>query len=392
MEPTLALAIELIKRPSVTPADEGCQGYIAEILQAAGFRTESLRFGDVDNLWARHGEAEPLFVFLGHTDVVPPGPLEAWTSPPFAPTVRDGMLYGRGAADMKGSVAAFVQALCGFVERHPHHPGSVALLLTSDEEGDARDGTVRVLAQLAERQERISYCLVGEPSSVQVFGDTIKHGRRGSLSGDLTIHGVQGHIAYPERCDNPIARFAKALEALVSHVWDEGSADFPPTRLQFSNIHAGTGADNVIPGHLHALFNLRYAPTTPAPVLRAGVEEILRAHDLRYTLTWRLSGEPFLTSGGLLQTALAASITAETGVQPSYSTGGGTSDGRFVAPFGTQVLEFGPLNESIHKINETVAVADLARLTRIYLGTLERALVTQVPDSSILARETRLHG
>jgi len=375
MEPTLALAMELIKRPSVTPVDGGCQSHIADILKAAGFQTESLRFGDVDNLWARHGKTEPLFIFLGHTDVVPPGPLEAWTSPPFSPTLRDGLLYGRGAADMKGSVAAFVQALCRFVERHPQHPGSVGLLLTSDEEGVARDGTVRVLQKLAERQERIAYCLVGEPSSIEILGDTVKHGRRGSLSGDLTIHGIQGHIAYPERCDNPIARFAKALEALVSHVWDEGSADFPPTRLQFSNIHAGTGADNVIPGSLQALFNLRYAPATPAPVLRAGVEGILRAHNLRYTLTWRLSGEPFLTPPGRLQTALAASITEETGVHPVYSTGGGTSDGRFVAAFGTQVLEFGPINESIHKVNEAVAVDDLARLTRIYLGTLERALV-----------------
>ncbi|MHB8253343.1 MAG: succinyl-diaminopimelate desuccinylase [Acidiferrobacter sp.] len=376
MEPTLALAIELMKRPSVTPVDGGCQSYIADLLRAADFHTESLRFGDVDNLWARHGTTDPLFVFLGHTDVVPPGPLADWTSPPFSPTLRDGLLYGRGAADMKGSVAAFVQALRTFVERHPTHAGSVGLLLTSDEEGVARDGTVRVLQTLSARREQITYCLVGEPSCAEVFGDTVKHGRRGSLNGDLIIHGVQGHIAYPERCDNPIARFAPALQALAARVWDEGDADFPATRLQFSNIHAGTGADNVIPGSLQALFNFRYAPATPAPALRAGVEEILRAHDLRYTLTWRLSGEPFVTHDGLLRAALDGSITAETGVRPIHSTGGGTSDGRFVAPFGTQVLEFGPLNESIHKVNEAVAVDDLARLTRIYLGTLERVLVT----------------
>ena len=375
MEPTLALTMELIRRPSVTPDDGGCQALIAQILTAAGFRTESMPFGDVQNLWARHGEAEPLFLFLGHTDVVPPGPLEAWSHPPFSATVEDGLLYGRGAADMKGSVAAFVQALCQFVAHHPRHRGSVGLLLTSDEEGVARDGTVRVLQTLVARHERISYCLVGEPSSLETFGDTVKHGRRGSLNGDLTIHGIQGHIAYPDRCENPITHFAPALQALSSRVWDEGDNDFPPTRLQFSNIHAGTGADNVIPGSLHALFNLRFAPTTPAPVLQAGVEEILRGHDLRYTLSWRLSGQPFLTRDGALRHALLSSIEAETGLKPHSSTAGGTSDGRFVAPFGAEVLEFGPLNGSIHKVDELVAVADLARLTRIYLATLERVLV-----------------
>ncbi len=375
MDATLALAMELIRRPSVTPDDGGCQAHIAGLLSAAGFRTESLVFGDVTNLYARHGDAAPLVVFLGHTDVVPPGPLSDWATPPFVPTIRDGMLYGRGAADMKGAVAAFVQALLEFVRRHPRHPGSVGLILTSDEEGVAQDGTIQVLRTLAARGESIAYCLVGEPSCNEVLGDTVKNGRRGSLNGDLVVHGVQGHIAYPERADNPIARFAPALQALVSAVWDEGSADFPPTRLQFSNIQAGTGADNVIPGSLRALFNLRYAPTTPAPVLRARVEEVLAAHNLRYTLTWRLSGEPFLTKDGALKAALAHSIQAETGRLPQYSTAGGTSDGRFVAPFGTQVLEFGPLNGSIHKVNEAVAVDDLARLTRIYQGTLERIWV-----------------
>lgn len=375
MEPTLALTMELIRRPSVTPIDGGCQDYIALLLKNHGFHTESLRFGEVDNLWARHGSEGPLFIFLGHTDVVPPGPLEAWTSPPFEPTLRDGLLYGRGAADMKGSVAAFIQALRRFVERHPQHPGSVGLLLTSDEEGVARDGTARVIQELMARKEHITYCLVGEPSSSVRFGDTIKHGRRGSLNGDLTILGVQGHIAYPERCDNPITRFAPALQELVTHIWDEGNEDFPPTRLQFSNVQAGTGADNVIPGSLRALFNIRYAPSTSAEALRSGVEGILRTHNLQYNLTWRLSGEPFLTTDGPLRTALANSITASTGIEPTYSTAGGTSDGRFIAPFGTQVLEFGPLNESIHKVNEAVDAGDLARLTEIYLGTLERILV-----------------
>ncbi|WP_298139067.1 succinyl-diaminopimelate desuccinylase [Acidiferrobacter sp.] len=372
MEPTLALAMELIGRASVTPDDAGCQTHIAGLLSAAGFHTESLVFGEVTNLWARHGTSAPLVVFLGHTDVVPPGPLADWTTPPFVPAIRDGMLYGRGAADMKGAVAAFVQALIGFVHRHPGHPGSVGLLLTSDEEGPAVNGTIQVLKTLASRGESIDYCLVGEPSCQATLGDTVKNGRRGSLNGELVIHGVQGHVAYPERADNPITRFAPALQSLVSMAWDQGSADFPPTRLQFSHIEAGTGADNVIPGRLRALFNLRYGPATPADVLRARIEEVLAAHKLRYTLTWRLSGEPFLSTDGPLKAALAASILAETGHAPHYSTGGGTSDGRFVAPFGAQVLEFGPPNGSIHKVNEAVSVDDLARLTRIYQGTLER--------------------
>ena len=374
MDATVELAMELIRRPSVTPDDAGCQAHIAEFLSAAGFHAESLVFGDVTNLWARHGDAAPLVIFLGHTDVIPPGPLSDWATPPFEPILKDGMLYGRGAADMKGAVAAFVQALITFVRDHPAHRGSVGLILTSDEEGVARDGTVQVLRTLAARGTAIDYCIVGEPSCNQVLGDTVKHGRRGSLNGDLIIHGIQGHVAYPERADNPIARFAPALQALVSAVWDQGSADFPPTRLQFSNIQAGTGADNVIPGSLHALFNVRFAPTTPAPILRERIEQVLAAHGLRYSLTWRLSGEPFLTGDGPLKGALAASIGAETGKTPEYSTAGGTSDGRFVAPFGTEVLEFGPLNASIHKVNEAVGIDDLARLTRIYRGTLERLL------------------
>lgn len=373
-DPTLSLAMELIARPSVTPDDGGCQELIAARLAAAGFQVEGMPFGAVHNLWARHGAASPLIIFLGHTDVVPPGPLADWHSPPFTPTVRAGQLYGRGAADMKGSVAAFVQALLGFVAQHPDHPGSVGLLLTSDEEGVARDGTRAVMEVLAARGEPIDYCVVGEPSCRDTLGDTVKNGRRGSLNGELVIHGTQGHVAYPERADNPIVRFAPILQTLIMTVWDQGSADFPATRLQFSNLQAGTGADNVIPGSLRALFNLRYAPTTPASTLQTRIEAVLAAHGVRYSLNWRLSGEPFLTRDGPLKAALSESITAETGVRPEYSTGGGTSDGRFVAPFGAQVLEFGPINESIHKVNEAVAVADLARLTRIYRGTLERIL------------------
>lgn len=375
MEPTLALACELIRRPSVTPDDQGCQALLAARLADSGFVVESLRFGAVDNLWARHGHDRPLVVFLGHTDVVPPGPVAAWSSAPFAPTIRDGLLYGRGAADMKGAVAAFVVALMTFTARYPQHRGSVALLLTSDEEGVATEGTVRVLESLTARGDHIDYCLVGEPSSTERLGDTIKHGRRGSLSGHLIIHGLQGHIAYPDRCDNPITRFAPALTALTTHVWDQGNADFPATRLQFSNIHAGTGADNVIPGQLEALFNLRFAPSTSADALRQGVEDILRRHHLDYTLTWRLSGLPFLTADGALTAALMASIEAETGITPQRSTAGGTSDGRFVAALGSQVLEFGPLNGSIHKIDEAIPIADLPRLQAIYFGVLRRLLV-----------------
>lgn len=375
MEATLALALDLLRRPSVTPRDEGCQTLLANLLTESGFHTESLRFGEVDNLWARHGTQAPLVVFLGHTDVVPPGPLEAWDSDPFKPNIRNGYLYGRGASDMKGPVAAFIVALRNFVKANPHHRGSVGLLLTSDEEGVAQDGTVRVLQTLAARNEHIDYCLVGEPSSTERFGDTIKKGRRGSLSGDLTIHGIQGHIAYPERCDNPIARFAPALTELVSTIWDKGNDDFPATRLQFSNINAGTGADNVIPGILRSLFNIRYAPSTTADQLKQGVEDILTRHQLTYTLNWRLSGKPFLTQDGPLLAALTTAIERETGIIPTHSTGGGTSDGRFVAPYGTQVLEFGPRNDTIHKVNEAIFINDLPKLSAIYRQVLEQLLI-----------------
>ena len=380
MEDVVALTQELIRRPSVTPDDQGCQMLVRARLQAGGFAVESLRFGAVDNLWARHGQQGPLVVFLGHTDVVPPGPLTAWTSPPFAPEIRDGLLYGRGAADMKGSVAAFTLALIAFVKRHPDHPGSVGLLLTSDEEGVAVDGTVRVMEILEGRGEHIDYCIVGEPSSNERLGDTIKHGRRGSLTGTLTVHGIQGHIAYPERCDNPIARALPALAELAATEWDRGDADFPATRLQFSNIHAGTGADNVIPSRLEAVFNFRFAASITADALRQGVAAILDRYGLRYDLSWRLSGQPFLTREGPLLETLTESIQAVTGIRPQRSTAGGTSDGRFVAPFGSQVLEFGPLNGSIHKIDEAILVADLSRLQAIYEDVLERLLVRQRPD------------
>ncbi len=375
MDDVVALALELIRRPSVTPADQGCQALLADRLKGCGFAVESLRFGEVDNLWARHGTGAPLIVFLGHTDVVPPGPLEDWTSPPFAPEIRDGILYGRGAADMKGSVAAFTLALTDFVQAHPRHAGSVGLLLTSDEEGAAIDGTRRVMEALHQRGEHIDYCLVGEPSSNEHLGDTIKHGRRGSLTGFLTVHGVQGHIAYPERCDNPITRALPALAELAATDWDRGNADFPATRMQFSNIHAGTGADNVIPSRMDVLFNFRFASSITADSLKTGVQAVLDHHGLRYELAWRLSGEPFLTGEGPLLHALTDSIRAITGIEPQRSTAGGTSDGRFIAPFGSQVLEFGPLNGSIHKINEAIPVADLARLRAIYRGVLERLLV-----------------
>ncbi|MDA8390520.1 MAG: succinyl-diaminopimelate desuccinylase [Gammaproteobacteria bacterium] len=380
MDNVVALTQELIRRPSVTPDDQGCQTLLRARLEACGFTVESLRFGAVDNLWARHGQQGPLVTFLGHTDVVPPGPLEAWTSPPFSPEIRDGVLYGRGAADMKGAVAAFTLALIAFVEKHPDHPGSVGLLLTSDEEGVAQDGTRRVMEILEGRGEHIDYCIVGEPSSCEQLGDTIKHGRRGSLTGILTVHGVQGHIAYPERCDNPIARALPALAELAASDWDQGNADFPATRLQFSNIHAGTGADNVIPSQLETVFNFRFAASVTADVLRRGVAAVLDRHGLRYDLTWRLSGQPFLTREGPLLEALTESIQAATGIRPQRSTAGGTSDGRFVAPFGSQVLEFGPLNGSIHKIDEGIPVADLPRLQTIYEDVLERLLVRQRPD------------
>lgn len=374
MSDTLALTQHLIARPSLTPDDAGCQELLIERLAVHGFLIERLRFDDVDNLWARRGTSGPLFAFAGHTDVVPTGPLAQWTSPPFEPTRRDGHLYGRGAADMKGSIAAMVTACERFIAAHPDHLGSIAFLITSDEEGPSINGTVKVVEHLEARGEKIKWCLVGEPTCEQRLGDTIKNGRRGSLSGHLVVKGVQGHVAYPQRADNPVHRAAPALADLCAEVWDQGNESFPPTTFQISNIHAGTGATNVIPGELEVLFNFRYSTEVTDAVLRRRVTEILSRHDLRYELKWTHSGGPFLTRAGELVAAARAAIRELAGIESTLSTSGGTSDGRFIAPTGAQVLELGPLNASIHKIDECVAVADLDLLSSIYERILQHLL------------------
>ncbi|MEE4146939.1 MAG: succinyl-diaminopimelate desuccinylase [Halieaceae bacterium] len=375
MEKTLALSCELISRPSVTPEDAGCQALMMERLGAIGFACTALRFGDVDNFWAERGEGGPILVFAGHTDVVPTGPLEQWHSPPFEPTVIDGVLYGRGAADMKGSLAAMLVACEEFVAAHPDHHGRIGFLITSDEEGVAVDGTVRVVQYLQEQGKPIDWCLVGEPSSGAVLGDIIKNGRRGSLGAVLTVRGTQGHIAYPHLADNPIHRALPALQALAAEVWDRGNEFFPPTSMQISNINGGTGATNVIPGTLQVQFNFRFSTEVTEAGLRQRTEAILDAHGLDYELHWTLSGQPFLTASGALVEAAVASISAVTGLTPVLSTAGGTSDGRFIAPTGAQVVEVGPVNATIHKLNEEVLVDDLPRLTAIYRGILERLLL-----------------
>jgi succinyl-diaminopimelate desuccinylase len=374
MSAALELAEQLIARRSVTPADEGCQQLMGERLAAAGFTLEPLRFGTVDNLWARRGSAAPLFCFAGHTDVVPTGPLEEWRSDPFLPAIRDGFLYGRGAADMKTGLAAMVTATEEFVRSHPAHKGSIAFLFTSDEEGPSVDGTRRVTETLSARGERIDWCLVGEPSSEATIGDTIKVGRRGSLSGRLTVHGVQGHVAYPQLAENPVHTLAPALAELTRQVWDQGTEHFQPTSFQVSNLNAGTGAPNVIPGELKARFNLRYSPVQTLEGLKARVEEILRRHAVRYTLEWYVSGEPFYTPPGQLSQAVGDAVAQVTGNRPRLSTGGGTSDGRFIAPLGAQVVELGVVNASIHKVNECVRVDDIGTLHRMYVNVLKRLL------------------
>ena len=374
MSATLDLSRALIERPSVTPDDQGCQQLLAERLQAIGFRIEQLRFDDVDNLWARRGDATPLFAFAGHTDVVPPGPLDDWDSPPFEPVIRDGLLYGRGAADMKSSIAAMVTACERFVADHPDHGGSIAFLITSDEEGPCINGTVKVIETLQARGEQIDCCLVGEPSSKTQTGDTIKNGRRGSLNGILEIRGQQGHVAYPQLADNPIHRAAPALAELSTVEWDQGNEFFPPTTFQISNIRAGTGTENVIPGVLDILFNLRFSTESTAESIKSRVEDILTRHGLDYTLTWKLSGKPFLTPAGELVDAARKSITAVAGIDTELSTSGGTSDGRFIAPTGAQVLELGPVNATIHQINECVNVAELDTLSSIYEEILKQLL------------------
>ena len=372
---TLRLLRELVKRQSVTPEDAGCQELIAARLATAGFECEHMRFGTVDNLWARYGDREPLLCFAGHTDVVPPGPLEDWDSEPFEPELRGEDLYGRGTADMKSGLAAMIVAAERFVADSPSIEGSLAFLITSDEEGDARDGTRRVVETLTGRGEKINWCVVGEPSSHNKLGDRIRIGRRGSLNGKLVVKGVQGHAAYPELADNPIRRFAPALNEITDTNWDNGNEHFPPTSFQFVDIQSGVGAINVTPPDLKARFNFRYSTEWNHPALQKKFAEILDRHDLDYELEWQLSGEPFLTRPGRLTTAAVASISEELEIEPELSTGGGTSDGRFISPAGADVIELGPINASIHKVNEHVRVSDLPALTSIYKRIMELLLI-----------------
>ena len=372
--PVLELAQALIARQSVTIDDAGCLDLIGARLAALGFTLERIDVGGVSNLWARRGTARPLLCFAGHTDVVPPGPLEKWASPPFSPVIRDGHLYGRGAADMKSSLAAFVVAIERFVAACPAHQGSVALLLTSDEEGDAVDGTVRVVEALKARNETIDCCIVGEPTSAQRFGDMIKNGRRGSLSARLVVKGIQGHVAYPERVRNPVHQAAPALAELAATRWDEGNEYFPPTSFQISNVRAGTGAGNVVPGEMEVLFNIRFSTASTVAGLQSRVHGILDRHGLEYEIHWTLGGKPFLTPRGRLVDVTIAAIHEATGRTPELSTSGGTSDGRYIADICPEVVEFGPLNATIHKIDECVAVADLEPLARVYQGVLQRLL------------------
>jgi succinyl-diaminopimelate desuccinylase len=374
MSQTLELTKDLMARRSVTPADEGCQAVMTARLAAAGFQIETLRYGSVENFWATRGSGGPVFCFAGHTDVVPTGPLEEWKNDPFVPSIRDGVLYGRGAADMKSGLAAMVTAAEAFAAAHPNHKGSIAFLITSDEEGPSVDGTKRVVETLAARKERIDYCVVGEPSSEKNIGDTIKVGRRGSFSGRLTVHGVQGHVAYPHLAENPVHTFAPALAELTSRVWDEGTEHFQPTTFQISNFNAGTGAPNVIPGELKARFNLRYSPIQTQERLKETVEGILKKHGVRFTIEWYVSGEPFYTPPGALSEAVGDAIYEVTGGRPKISTGGGTSDGRFIAPLGAQVVELGVVNATIHKVNESVRVEEIDKLHQIYFNVLRNLL------------------
>ena len=374
MSETLDLTLDLIARNSVTPADAGCQAAMCERLAAAGFEIEPLRYGSVENFWAKRGSGGPVLCFAGHTDVVPTGPLEEWKTDPFKPTVRDGVLYGRGAADMKSGLAAMVTATTQFVRETPKHRGSIAFLITSDEEGPSVDGTKRVVETLKARREAVDWCVVGEPSSELQIGDTIKIGRRGSFSGRLTVHGVQGHVAYPQLAENPVHTLAPALAELTSRVWDQGNEFFQPTTFQISNLNAGTGAPNVIPGELKARFNLRYSPVQTLEGLKETVEGILRKHGIRYTLEWYLSGEPFYTPPGPLSAASVKAIEDVTGRTPKLSTGGGTSDGRFIAPMGAQVVEIGVVNATIHKVNECVRLEEIDALHEIYLRVLRNLL------------------
>ena len=376
MSDTLDLVIQLVSKASITPEDAGCQDLIIERLAKFGFKQERLNFEDTQNIWLYRGDVKPLFVFLGHTDVVPPGPLDQWDSPPFEPTLRDGLLYGRGTADMKAGIAAFVTACERFINKHPTHQGTIALMITSDEEGIATNGVVKVIEVLENRNEKIDWCLVGEPSSNKKIGDVIRVGRRGSLCAKLKIHGIQGHVAYPDVADNPIHSFAPALTALIQEHWDNGNAFFPKTSLQVSNINAGTGAENIIPGEAEIQFNLRFSTELDEATIKQRCHVILDKYDFEYDLDWRLSGNPFLTTGGELIDAAHVAIKSITGYDTINDTGGGTSDGRFIAPTGAQVIELGPINESIHKINEHVSIDDLDILSDIYEAMLVELLVS----------------
>lgn len=372
--PTVKLACDLIAQPSVTPEDAHCQRMMIERLEAIGFKVENLRFGDVDNFWAIRGESGPILAFAGHTDVVPTGDLGKWATDPFTPTIKDGMLYGRGAADMKGSLAAMITACESFIAAHPNHTGRIAFLITSDEEGPAINGTVKVVEWLEARNEKIKWCLVGEPSSTTLVGDVIKNGRRGSLGAELTVKGVQGHVAYPHLAVNPIHMIAPALAEMASEIWDNGNEFFPPTSFQVSNFNSGTGATNVVPGEANVVFNFRFSTELTADILKQRTHAILDKHNVSYDLKWNLSGEPFLTAEGELVAASVAAIKKITGRDTELSTAGGTSDGRFIAPTGAQVLELGPVNATIHQINECVSVDDLNTLSDIYCTMLTELL------------------
>ena len=372
--PTLALAMDLVSRPSVTPLDHGCQELMLARLEACGFSVERLKFDDVDNFWAVHGSDGPIFCFAGHTDVVPTGPVEQWTNLPFTPVIKDGLLFARGSADMKGSLAAMVVAAEQFVAEYPEHPGRLAFLITSDEEGIAINGTVRVVQWLEEHHIIPQWCLVGEPSSSEKCGDTIKNGRRGSLGCSMTIKGLQGHVAYPHLASNPIHLANPAINELINEVWDKGNQYFPPTSFQISNVSSGTGATNVIPGDIKMLFNFRFSTEVTEVKLRQRVENILDKHGLNYSMEWRLSGEPFLTATGLLVDVATQCIEEVTGLKTLLSTAGGTSDGRFIAPMGTEVVELGPLNSSIHRVDEHVSIDDLEKLTKIYQKIVSQLL------------------
>jgi succinyl-diaminopimelate desuccinylase len=374
LSPTLQLAMDLIRCRSVTPEDDGCQELMIRRLEAIGFRVERLRFGEVDNFWAERGDSGPLLAFAGHTDVVPTGPESQWNNPPFEPRLVDGMLHGRGAADMKGSLAAMVVACENFVAAHPQHPGRIGFLITSDEEGPSINGTVKVVEWLEARNNKIQWCIVGEPSSTRQLGDVVKNGRRGSLGGVLKVKGKQGHVAYPHLADNPIHRLAPALAELTTQHWDKGNAFFPATSFQVSNINGGTGATNVIPGEVTVVFNFRFSTEVTDAQLREHTQAIFDKHGLNYELEWTLSGQPFLTPRGELVEAVVEAIAEETGRQTELSTSGGTSDGRFIAPTGAQVVELGPINATIHQVNEHISAADLDQLTRIYERTLVKLL------------------